>query len=429
MTEIAQAHAPSYYTATAHPREPAPALAGSASADVCIVGGGYTGLHAALTLAEAGRKVVLLEENLIGWGASGRNGGQLHTGQRRDQSYLEDTFGKEMARRLWDLSQEAKALVKGRIDRHRIDCDWMPGLIHAVHKERYLSEELAYAEKLSRDYGYDAIDKLDRDALAKAIGTDVYFGGTRDREAGHLHPLNLALGLARAAEAAGVTIHEATRATRLVEENGRVVVETTNGRVDAGDVLLAGNGYLAGLDTDLDARVMPINNYILTTEPLDEARADALIPGREAAADSRFVVHYWRLTKDRRMLFGGGETYSPSFPADIASFVRKHLLGIYPQLADVKIDHAWGGTLAVTQNRLPYLRRVRKNVYAAAGFSGHGVAIAGFSGHIAALAMIGDSERFDIMSSLPVARFPGGRLLRWPILVLAMSWFALRDRL
>ncbi len=429
MTGVISRHAPSFYAATVEGAPARPALAGTSIADVCIVGGGFTGLNAAITLAEAGRKVVLLEQNLIGWGASGRNGGQLHTGQRRDQAHLEQAYGKEKARKLWELSEEAKSLVLERIDRFRIDCDWMPGLIHAAHKARFVGDEYDYAEKLSRDYGYERIDLLDRDALAAAIGTDVYFGGIRDRGAGHLHPLKLALGLARAAEEAGATIHEATAATALKRKDGMMHVETPNGIVHAKDVLLAGNGYLAGLEGELDATVMPIHNYILTTAPFSEREADALIPGREAVADTRFVVHYWRLTKDRRLLFGGGETYSPDFPADITGLVRRHMLKIYPQLDGVKVDYAWGGTLAVTRTRMPYLRRTEPNLYVAAGFSGQGVSIAGFSGHLAAKAMLGDGGDFDVMQSLPTPRFPGGRLLRWPLMVLAMSWFALRDRL
>lgn len=429
MTDIAAPHAPSFYAATVPGGAVRPALTGRVRADVAVVGGGFTGLNAALTLAEAGRQVVLVEQNRIGWGASGRNGGQLHSGQRRDQDHLEAAFGLERARRLWELAEEAKALLLGRVERHGIDCDWMPGLIEAAHKPAHVEEGWRYAEKLARDYGYDKVTPLTRAELATAIGTPVYFSGTRDAGAGHLHPLKLALGLAAAIEAAGGTIHETTAATSITPQGGRVQVGTTHGEIDAGEVLLAGNGYLDGLDADSEARVLPINNFILTTEPLSEAEADALIPGREAVSDTRFVVHYWRLTKDRRMLFGGGETYRRGFPADIEGFVRAHMRKVYPQLAEVPVAHAWGGTLGVTQTRMPCLRRSRPGVYVAAGFSGHGVAMAGFCGHVTAQAMLGDSERFDVFSALPTPKFPGGRLLRWPILVLAMSWFALRDRL
>lgn len=429
MTEIAHAHAPSYYATSAEDRPVRPALAGTIRADVAIVGGGFTGLNAAITLAEAGRSVVLIEQNRIGWGASGRNGGQLHSGQRRDQAYLEKQYGLDTARRLWTFAEEAKALLHDRVQRFGIDCDWTEGLIHAAHKERFVAEEWDYAEKLARDYGYDAVTPLDRAQLTAAIGTKRYYGGVRDGGAGHLHPLKLAQGLADAAEAAGVVLHEATRAVSLRHEGGRVLVGSGQGEIDAGSVLLAGNGYLAGLDRDSEARVMPINNYILTTEPLSREAADHLIPGREAVSDSRFVVYYWRLTRDLRLLFGGGETYRRGFPPDLRAFVRSHLSNVYPQLATAPVSHAWGGTLGVTTSRMPCLRRTAPGVYVAAGFSGHGVAMAGFCGHAAASAMLGDAERFDVFEKLSPPKFPGGRAFRWPILVLAMSWFALRDRL
>ncbi|AXS39310.1 FAD-binding oxidoreductase [Breoghania sp. L-A4] len=428
MSASAGQHAPSLYAASAKGDTPRPALQDATRADVCVVGGGFTGISTALHLAERGYSVIVLEAERIGWGASGRNGGQLHSGQRRDQDWLEKRCGMETARRFWSMAEEAKALVKDRIAKHAIDCDWMPGLIHAVHKPGWVAEEQEAAERLSRDYGYDEISMLDRDALASAIGTDVYHGGYRDAGAGHLHPLNFVLGMARAAEDAGVRIFETSGVTKI-GDGSPAIVTTAQGEVQADTVVLAANGYLAGLEPATEARVMPINNFILATEPLSEAEADALIPGREAASDSRFVVHYWRLTADRRMVFGGGETYSSRFPADIAAFVRNHMLKIYPQLSQARIEYAWGGTLAVTTNRMPYFRRPRKGLYVACGYSGHGVATANFAGRVIADAVAGDAERFDVFESLPMRPFPGGTLLRWPTLALAMSWFALRDRL
>lgn len=422
------AHAPSFYAATARGDTPRPRLQGAHKADVCVIGGGFTGISAALHLAERGYSVILLEAQRLGWGASGRNGGQLHTGQRRDQEWLEKHCGLDQAQRFWTLAQEAVELVKHRIEKHAIDCDWTPGLIHAVHKQDWLADEIAATEKLARDYGYDQISLLDRDALARAIGTDIYFGGYKDHAGGHLHPLNFALGMARAAEEVGARLYEASPVVSISDEHP-LVVRTDEGEVTAETVVLGANAYLAGLEPATESRVMPINNFILTTEPLGDARADALIPGREAVADSRFVVHYWRLTRDGRMLFGGGENYSPNFPADIGAFVRNHMLKIYPQLADARIEHAWGGAVAVTANRMPYFRRPRKGLYVACGYSGHGVATANFAGRVIAEAVAGDSERFDVFEKLPMMPFPGGKLLRWPILVLAMTWFALRDRL
>jgi gamma-glutamylputrescine oxidase len=411
-------------------------------ADVAIVGGGYTGLSAALHLAEAGIDVVVVEAERIGSGASGRNGGQLHSGQRRDQDWLESHVGRDDAHHLWDLAEEAKALVKDLIARHGIACDWRPGLIETAHKQRLVRQEVAYVEKLKSEYGYAPVEWLDRDALAAAIGTDVYFGGRRDRGAGHLDPLKFARGLVRAATAAGARIFEGTRAARL-DRSGATAIEiaclpaqwqvsdgeAAGGSVTADIVILAGNGYLDGVDAETEARVMPIDNYIVATAPIGAGRSGGIIPGGEAVSDTRFVVYYFRPSPDGRLIFGGGETYSRHAPADIAAFVRPHLARIYPKLAETPIDYAWGGRLAVTLHRVPFIRRVRPGVYAAAGYSGQGVALAPFAGKVLADAIGGNPAVLDRFAALPVPRFPGGKLLRYPALVAGMSWYALRDRL
>jgi gamma-glutamylputrescine oxidase len=425
-----------------------PSLDTAVRADVAIIGGGYTGLSAALHLAEAGIDVVIIEADRAGAGASGRNGGQLHSGQRRDQDWLEAHLGRDDAHRLWGLAEEAKALVKDLIGRHAIDCEWRAGLIETAHKQRLVADEIAYVEKLKSEYGYAPVEWLGRDALATAIGTDVYFGGRRDMGAGHLHPLKFAQGLARAAAKAGARIFEGTRAARLTRTNAagfeiaclppnRQVASGTSetdtnavrGSVTADIVILAGNGYLDGVDEETEARVMPIDNYILATEPIGAGRAGGIISGGEAVSDSRFVVYYFRPTLDGRLIFGGGETYSRHAPSDIAAFVRPHLLKIYPQLAEARIDYAWGGRLSITVRRVPFIRRLRPGVFAAAGYSGQGVALAPFAGKILADAIRGDPSRLDRFAALPVPRFPGGKLLRYPALVAGMSWYALRDRL
>jgi len=423
----AEAHAPSYYAATAKGLEAHPPLSGDVSADVCIIGGGYTGLSAALHLTARGRSVRLIEANRLGWGASGRNGGQLHSGQRRDQSTLEQWFGVAEAQRLFALGEEAKGLVKSLIKQHSIECDWQDGLIHAVHKPSYLADIKTEIALLRDRYQVNDITELSREELADRLGTSAYFGGWREQSAGHLHPLNYALGLARAAKQAGAILHECTRAIRLTQ-GAKPQVVTERGTITAETVVLACNGYLHGLDADTEARVMPLHNFILATEPLGE-RAAKLIPEREAAADSRFVVYYWRISADNRLIFGGGETYGPRFPSDIKEFVRNHMLKIYPQLSDVKIDYGWGGTLAVTMKRLPYMRRLRPGLYTSGGYSGQGVGTATFAGKLLAEAICGEQERFDVFSRLPAPPFPGGRLLRHPTMALAMMWYALRDRL
>jgi gamma-glutamylputrescine oxidase len=418
-------HAASWYAESADVPPPAPPLIGEVTADVVVVGGGYTGLSAALHLAQAGYDVVLLEANRLGWGASGRNGGQVSPGQRRDQIWLERAAGETRARAFWDLALEAHGLVRGLIARHAIACDLRDGVIEAAHRPGDAAEMADYAAHLERVYGYDRTQVLDRTGVAAALGTQAYHGGLWFTQAAHLHPLAYALGLGRAAAAAGVRIHEGSRVLR--REGGRV--ETGAGAVRARHVAIACNGYLGGLEPAAAARVMPINNFIIATEPMGEARAAALIPRDVAAADTRFVVNYWRLSADRRLLFGGGETYGWRFPADIAGLVRPRMLEVYPGLADLAITHAWGGTLAITTNRMPAFQRLDGVAYAAGGYSGHGVAIATLAGKLIAEAMQGEAERFDVFAGLPQQGFPGGALLRWPLLALAMSWYALRDRL
>jgi len=417
---------PSYYAATAAPLDRFAPLRGEAQADVCIVGGGYTGLSAALHLAQRGYKVILLEAHRVGFGASGRNGGQVGSGQRLDQDDLERMAGKEAARRLWDIAEEAKALVKGLIADHAMPVTFHPGVAHACWHDSEVRHAHAYADRLRRDYGYDQLEPLDQQGIRALIGSPVYKGGEIDWGAGHVHPLNYAIGLAQAAARAGATLHEDTL-VHAIEPGAKPVVRTDKGRVVANQVILAGNGYLGGLDRQVAARVMPINNFILATEPLGP-RAAEILSRPVAVADTKFVVNYWRLSEDNRLLFGGGESYGYTFP-DLIRTVRKPMLQVYPQLADARIDYAWGGTLAITMNRMPCFTRPHPNVLSASGYSGHGVALASMAGRILAEAVAGQNERFDVMASIPTPRFPGGVAFRWPMLVLAMTWYSMRDRL
>ena len=417
----------SWYAATAHPLDRFPMLKGDHTADVCIVGGGFTGLSAALHLAQAGRDVVLVDAQRVGFGASGRNGGQLGSGQRMEQDALEHLVGKTRARAYWDLAEDAKALVKGLIAEHAIDCHLKPGVAWTASHRTDLDHMHGYADLLADTYGYDQIEKLDHAALQTICPSPDYIGGMLDMGAAHLHPLNYALGLARAAVAAGVRIFE-TSPVHHISDTTKPVVQTDAGRVTADHVILACNGYLGGLNKQVAARVMPINNFIAATEPLGDRIQDVL-PRDVAVADSRFVVNYFRLSHDGRLLFGGGESYGYRFPADIAAKVRKPMAQVFPQLADVKIDYAWGGTLGITMRRLPYLARVGKQVLSASGYSGHGVGTATHAGQLMARAVMGDSEGFDLMAALPSQRFPGGPAMRTPLLTLAMTWYAMRDRL
>lgn len=421
-------HVSSWYAASANHDIHAPPLHGSTRADVCVVGGGYTGLSAALHLRERGYEVVLLEAERIGWGASGRNGGHVGTGQRRPQSELEQRLGTGHARLLWDMGLEAVGLVRSLIERHAIDCDPGKGILHLAWKARDVASGREEYEHLRQTYGYEAMRLLDREEARALCGSEVFAGGLLDEGSMHLHPLNYALGLARAAQAAGVHLHEGSRVTGY-SGGARVRVRTAQGEVDAAQLVLACNGYLGSLEPRIAGTIMPINNFILATEPLDEATVASINPERLAMQDSRFVINYWKLSRDGRMLFGGGENYSPRFPADIRSFVRRHMLEIYPQLADRRIDYGWGGTLAITLQRMPAFGKLPGNIFYALGYSGHGVPTATFAGKLLAEAVSGTVERFDVMAKIPTPKFPGGTLLRYPGLVAGMLWYALRDRL
>lgn len=417
----------SWYAATATPPGEYPPLRGETRADVCVVGAGFTGLSAALHLAEAGYDVALVEAHRVGFGASGRNGGQLGSGQRMDQQDLEKLVGSDDATKLWHLAEDAKDLVKSLISRHDIDCHLKPGIVHACFSRREMAAEHAHADHLRQRYGYDRIEDLDAGALHAICPSPAYHGGTLDMGAAHLHPLAYAFGLARAAQAAGVRIHERTE-VHHIERGARAVVRTDKGRIEADHVILACNGYLGGLDRKVAARVMPINNFILATEPLG-ADADRVLTRDIAVADTKFVVNYFRLSHDGRLLFGGGESYGYRFPRDIEATVKKPMLEIYPHLRDIRVDYAWGGTLAITMKRMPYLVRLAPNVMSASGYSGHGVGTATHAGKLMADAIAGQDNGFDTLSRVPAPAFPGGTALRSPLLVLAMTWFAMRDRL
>jgi gamma-glutamylputrescine oxidase len=421
------AYPPSWYAATATPLAPFEPLRGAQKADVCVVGAGYTGLSAALHLAQAGRDVVLLDAQRVGFGASGRNGGQLGSGQRMEQDDLEQLMGEPEAAKLWDLGEDAKALVKSLIAEHQIECHLKPGVAWTGSSDSDVKHLHTYADLLAQKYGYSDIEILDQATLQSVCPSPDYRGGILDMGAAHLHPLNYALGLARAAVAAGVRIYEGS-AVHDIEEGTPATVRTDAGHVVADHVILACNGYLGGLNRQIAARVMPINNFIAATEPLGDRIADVL-PRDVAVADSRFVVNYFRLSDDGRLLFGGGESYGYRFPTDIAAKVRKPMSVVFPQLKDVQIDYAWGGTLGITMKRMPYLARPGKNILSASGYSGHGVGTATHAGQLMARAIQGDSDGFDTLSAVPSTPFPGGPAMRSPLLVLAMTWYAMRDRM
>lgn len=417
-----------YYADSADKQLAYPALLGDQRADICIIGAGYTGLSSALHLAERGYSVVVIEAETVGFGASGRNGGHVGIGQRKDQYYLEKQFGNEIARGLWDMGLEALDTVKQLIEKHRIDCDLKQGIVHLAHRRKYCSEFEAEVEHLRDNYQFDQMEYIDADTLPGFLDSQAYYGAQWDKASMHLHPLKYAQGLAKAATKAGVSIFEHSKVLSYSQDNS-VIVHTATGTVTASELVLACNGYIDKLEPKINGYIMPINNFVIATEPLPDELAQAVSAKDTAMQDSRFVINYWKLSADKRLIFGGGENYRRGFPADIKGFVRKYMLQVYPQLHDVKIDYGWGGTLAITLNRLPHFGRLGNNIWHMQGYSGHGVPTATFAGKLIAEAISGKLERFDLISNLPTRKFPGGTLLRWPGMVAGMLYFALRDRI
>ena len=419
--------ADSYYRASAVAQPRRHRLEGSRSVDVAIVGAGYTGLSTALHLAQRGYKPLVLEAREVAFGASGRNGGQASSGQRRPQDEIECRYGMETAKILWQLAEEAKNLVKSLIREHNIECDLSPGIIEAAHSARHANELERYPEYLARNYDYDGMQYVAGEDFRSLLNSPDYSAGIIDRDAAHLHPLNFALGLAVAAEHAGAEIFIETPVTQI-EPGEPNRINTAAGVVKARHVVLACNGYIDNLNDQIATRIMPLNNFIIATEPLGTLATD-LIPSKAAVADTRNVINYFRLSSDGRLLFGGGETYGFRFPKDIKAFVRPCMLTIFPSLNQAAIDFGWGGTLAITRHRLPLFCQPAPTIFSASGYSGHGITIGTLAGRILAEAIAGHIERFDIMANIAPSPFPGGTRLRLPLLWLAMLWYRLKDRL
>jgi len=417
----------SYYAATAPARPARPPLDSDTRCDVAIVGAGLAGLSAALDLARRGRDVVLLEAEEAGFGASGRNGGQAIHGLACDQDVVEAQLGLDDARRVWDLSIEALDLLKARIAEHRIDCDWQDGFLGLATSAAKARALQGWADRIESVYRYP-LTRVPQAEIGRWIDSPRFHGGIHDPRSGHLHPLKYTQGLAEAAVAGGVRLHERTRVTAL-RPGSPNRLSTPRGTVTADQVLLAGNVYLDGLAPSLRARIMPVGTYIACSEAMPPARARALIPSGSAVCDTNFVLDYFRPTADHRMLYGGRVSYSTVTPSSLAERMRQRMVLSFPQLADLKVDYAWGGFVDITMNRAPDFGRLdgAPAVYYLQGFSGHGLALTGLAGRLVADAMCGDAGRFDLFARLKHRPFPGGALLRTPALVLGMAWYRLRD--
>ncbi|KJR92186.1 FAD-binding oxidoreductase [Burkholderia pseudomallei] len=426
---INQPHAASYYAATVNDTTRHPPLEGTIDADVCVIGAGLTGISAALNLAERGHSVAVLEASKVGWAASGRNGGQLIGGFACGIDAFEPYLNADEIRLVWDMGLETLAIAKERIAKHAIDCAFVPGYLSAANKPRDVDALRRSRDEAARRFGYTRLRYVERDALAQYVQSNRYLGGLFDPDSGHLHPLNYTLGLARAAVASGARIHEDSAVTRISSEAGGHVVSTARGAVRARFVVLACNAFLGALAPALSRKIMPVGTYVIATEPLGEARARALMPAQAAICDSRFALDYFRPTPDARLLWGGKVSYSTLEPRKLADAMRRDMLKTFPQLADVTIEHAWGGFVDITMNRAPHFGRLTPTVYFAQGFSGHGVNTTGLAGKLIAEAIDGQAARFDVFGKIRHRDFPGGAALRMPALVLAMAWYRLRDLL
>lgn len=423
--------ASSYYAATAAAGAAAAraALEGERRADVAVVGGGIAGCSAALHLAQRGYKVVLMEARFVGYGASGRSGGQLIFGLAPSQRTLTAQVGREDAHRLFELSIEALDTTRALIDTYAIACDYTPNHVHVATKPRHVRELREWADELHGEYGYDSARLLNREELQRHVRSERYLGGLLDSRSGHLHPLKYTQGLARAAELEGVRIFENTQVLRYDSGSGGVAVHSARGVVRCAYLILCGNAYLDGVAPQLARRILGVGTYIVATEPLDPTRGRRLLPSNAAVADINWILDYFRLTADHRLLFGGRVSYSAVQPPHLTESMRRRLLRVFPALADVAVDYTWDGYLDITMSRAPDFGRLAPNVYYLQGFSGHGMSLTGLAGKLVAEAVSGAAERFDVFARIPHRDFPGGPLLRRPSLVLAMLYYRLRDLL
>lgn len=417
-----------YYAANAGPVPPRPALVGLQKADICVVGAGYTGLSAALNAAEAGARVIVLEAHHVGFGASGRNGGQIHSGLRKEQTELENWLGIVHARDLWELAEEAKALVRRLIERHRIACELRRGLITAAHDGAALRRLAAETAHLSNSYGYAEARMLSAADMSAEVGTTIYPGGRIDRGGGHLQPLLYARGLARAAENAGAAICEESRVLAIEETRNAVELRSPAGSVIADKVILAANSFAGEIEPRLDRYIGKIESFITATAPLSADLFENVISSDAAVADTRHVLDYYRKSRDGRLLFAGREAYF-RVPRDITTLVRPRMLHVFPQLHDIPIEYAWSGTVGITVTRMPHFGRLSNRIPFAHGYSGQGVALATLGGRLLAEFAMGNNERFDVFARVPARAFPGGTMLRKPLVAAALFAYRLADAL
>jgi gamma-glutamylputrescine oxidase len=422
----------SYYEATVKRPAACASLEEQVAVDVCVVGGGYAGISASLELAERGYSVALLEAKRLGWGASGRNGGQVIVGMGPEgECAMEAQLSAADARRAWDISLEGMQLIQDRIRRHAIECEYRRGYLSLVVKPRRRAELERWAHHVIEAYGYP-LQLIGPGQMRDWVSSARFHSAVFDPGSGHLHPLKYCLALGEAARKAGVRVYEHSPVL-YVERGARPIAKTGDGQVSCRFMLLAGNVYLDeygdGIAPELLGRIMPVGTYIVATEPMQQERADGLMRGRPAASDTNNILDYFRVTADHRLIFGAGESYSARTPVNLVPRMRNRMLGVFPQLADLSITHSWGGFVDISMNQAPDFGRLGNNIYYLQGFSGHGLAMSGMAGRLVAEAIAGQAERFDIFARIKHHRFPGGALMRTPALALGMLYYRMLDLL
>lgn len=417
----------SYYAATANQTASRPALADHHQVDVCVIGAGYTGLSTALFLLEKGFSVTVLEAVKVGFGASGRNGGQIVNSYSRDLDSIERSVSEPAAKLIGEMAFEGGRIIRDRVARYHIRSDLKDGGVFAAFNKKQM-HHLEAQKALWERYGYQHLELLDQHDIQQVVASDRYAGGMLDKQGGHIHPLNLALGEATAIESLGGIIYENSPAIR-VERGEQPVVHTPDGSIRARFVVVAGNAYLGGLIPELAAKSMPCGTQVIATEPLDEELARSLLPQDYCVEDCNYLLDYYRLSADKRLIYGGGVVYGARDPADVTSIIRPKMLKTFPQLANVKVDYAWTGNFLLTLSRLPQVGRLGSNIYYSQGCSGHGVTYTHVAGKVIAEALSGQAERFDAFASLPHYPFPGGQRFQAPLSALGAMYYSLRDRI
>ena len=422
-----QEHTDSYYAASVTETTKYPALEGTTSTDVCIVGGGFTGVATALTLAERGYSVALVEANRIGWGASGRNGGQLIHGISGLEK-IRKRHDTRIADMLWDIKWRGNDIIRERVEKYDIQCDLKDGFAEVATKPGQCEWFAKFVADRERHNAPKTWEIWDREQTRELLGTDAFHGAFVCHRDGHLHPLNLCLGEARAAHNLGVQIFEQSPVTGI-DHGARPKVRTLNGYVEADAVVLAGNAYSQLEPKHLANLVFPAGSYIIATEPLTDDVVASINPKDVAVCDLNEVVDYYRLSADRRLLYGGACNYSGRDPASIKDYILPRMLKVYPQLRDVRIDYEWGGKIGIVLNRIPTVGRINNNVYYCQGYSGHGVCPTHVMGEVMADAVTGTMERYDLFADVKHFRIPGSQRIGNQILALGMLFYKLKDRL